>query len=654
MKMRKDIGLKITIIVAVATLVFLVASVGLSYFCLFDSSRNDTMSSRKNMANLMANSIADIIDNQAELIKINASAGVLKEAVEESNAKYKGIDAEAARRDILDIDSRWVKSPDDHPFVQEYLGNKASLFLKSNTKQKSGFFNILAVDRYGALVGASYKPRAFYCGDEDWFKEISSASKARMSFREAIFDEQTGKWSFPMACAIEDDRGEVIGAYKTLIDISVFFKPLEGFGTGKSGKAALIDDRGYLIFYPGIKPFSNKFCEYNELKRLLNTTRGYSAIDTAYMGRGKTIVAFSPIVNPTLLNNGAKLYIVVPESSGELFSPLNSLAAKMVIFSLILAIAVLLLAGGVFKGMFAVPVRELIDGMRHLGEGRLDYRVNIKTGDEMEGLATALNEAAENLGHITTSIKTLDQEKSERKITQRKFEKENSGFLSLMSRVHGLLLDITSGIDKARQEAIKANNESQKRDLELLESRAGNIIKNLEKDIYASKLETGSLEFNMEPKDLRDIIKESIFAFEPKIREKGLDLRLDIPKSSLLIRADKDKIKQVLDILMENSLMATEKGYIAISVTQTKDGVECSISDTGIAIPKESINKVFERFSGFSRIPSQEGSWIDPCFYILKQIIEKHGGMVDIESEPNKITKFTLKLSKAVTPIKTA
>ena len=82
---RKDMGLKITVIVAAATLVFLVVSVGLSYFCLFDSSRNDTMSSRKNMANLMAVSVADVIDSQAELIKISASTDVLREAVEATN-----------------------------------------------------------------------------------------------------------------------------------------------------------------------------------------------------------------------------------------------------------------------------------------------------------------------------------------------------------------------------------------------------------------------------------------------------------------------------------------------------------------------------------------------------------------------------------------
>jgi len=638
---RRDIGLKATIIVAVATLIFLVVSVGLSYFCLFDSSRNDTMSSRVNMADLMARSVSDIIDGQAELVKMSASAGILKSSVEDSNAKYKGMDAEAARRYILDIDSKWLKLAADHPFIQEYLESKASLFLKSNAKQKSGFFNILAADKYGALVGASYKARNFYYGDEDWFKNMFSGSKAGVSFGAAIFDEPSGEWAFPVACTIENDSGEVIGAYKALVDISVFSNPLEGFGVGKSGKAALIDGRGYLIFYPGVKPFSNKFCEYNELKKLLNNTRGYSVIDTVYMGRGKTAVAFSSITNPALLDKSVGLYIVVSESSKELFSPLNKLALKMVIFSVILALIVLIAAWAVFKGLFTGPIRKLIDDMKRLGEGKLDSRVDIKTGDEMEDLGAALNDAAESLSHITTSIKVLDKEKSEYKITQQKFEKENIGFLSLMLQIRGLLLDIDKGVETARHEALKSSNDKQRIEFELLHSRCAGLIKNLERDIYASKLETGSLEFKMEPKDLRDIIKESVLAFEPKVREKGLDLRFDIPKSVLIIRADKDKIKQVFDILIENSLTATEKGYIAVSLTQAKDEVRCSVSDTGAAIPRESINDIFDRCSGFSRTPLQKGSLADPSLYIAKRIIEKHDGKLRVESEPGRQTSFT-------------
>lgn len=491
---RVSIGWKIILIVAVSVAVFLAALVGLSYLCLFESLRNDTMNIRKDMAGLMAISIADTIDSQAVLTKLSV--------------------------------------PED----------------AMQTAQKS---------------------------------------------------------------------------------IAVFSKLLEGHEIGKTSKVGLIDDRGYLIFYPGVKPFSNKFCEYSELKKLLSDARGYSFIDTAYMGKGKTAVAFSPVTSPALLENNTKLYVIVSEDSGELFSPLNRLATKMGIASFILALIVLIATWAIFKGLFVDPVRKLIDGMQRLGDGKFDYRIDVKTGDEFEELAAGLNNASESLSHITTSIKMLDKEKSERKITQQRFEEEHKGFLALMVQVHKVLFDITKGTDSVRQEAV---------------GRAGNIIKNLEKDIYAAKLETGGIEFKLEPKDLRDIIKESVFSFEPKVREKGLDLRLDIPKASLSIRADKDKLRQALDILLQNSLIATEKGYVAISVKQSKNEVECSISDTGMSIPKGSIHNVFERFNGFSRTPSPGGAWADPDLYIAKSIIEKHDGKIRVESEPGNRTIFTFSL----------
>jgi signal transduction histidine kinase len=649
-KHRRSISLKITLIVATAALVFLVVCIGLSYFCLFGSLRNSFVDGHRKMAQLMASSIANLIDRQAELITINASADSLKEALKQSNAKYQGMDTQAVRRYLLDMDNKWLKSSADHPFIEEYLGNKASLVLKSHTKQEAGFFNILLVDKYGGLVGSSYQPHGFYYAGEDWWKETLAEPAGRPSIGNAIFDEPSGIWSFPLATTIKDDKGEVIGAYKALVDISVFSKPLAGFKVGKGGKAALIDGGGYLIFYPEAKPYSHKFCEYNELQKLLKDERGWSVVDTVYMEKGKTTVAFSPVSYPLLLNKGVSLYVVVTENSGELFSPLNNLAAKMVIFSAILALAVLILAGMVFKGVFAGPIRELVNGMRYLGEGRLEYRVDIKTGDEMEELAAAFNEMAESLNHITTSIKVLEQEKAQHKIVQQRLEKASLGFLSLLSQVHGFLFDINKGIETVKQEAIKAQSEKEKRELELLQSQTETLIKNLEKDIYASNLETDKLEFKMELKDLRDIIKESVFVFEPKVREKGLDLRLDIPKSALIVYANRDKIREVFDTLIENSLKATEKGFITISVTEAKDEIECSITDTGTTIPEESLSDVFERFGGFGRVKLPEGAWPDPGFYIAKRIIEKHNGKIRAESIPGDITRFIFTLP--VTPTK--
>jgi Signal transduction histidine kinase len=650
-KHRNYIGLKMTVIIAALALVYLTVSVALSYFFLFDILRNGTMDSRKDMANIMAGSVADIIDSQMKFANISASTGLVKEAVDASNAKYAGMSAEAARQYILDVDGKWTGSADDHPLVQEYLTSQISQSLKYAAETELGFFNILVADKYGALVGASQKEYNFYFGNEEWFKEAISGTKTGYISTETVLDESSGKWVFPIALPVLNDAGEIIGAYKALVDISVLFKPLQDFvGAGKSGNAALIDGRGYLIYYPGTKAFSNKFCDYEELKKLLINEKGYSDIDTAYKGRGKTAVAFSPVMSPALYGRTARLYVVVSESNRELFSPLNKLALSMSVFSIILALLISIAAWAVFRGSFTGPIRELIDGMRRLGEGKLDFRVNIRTGDELEDLGAALNDTAQSLSTITNSVKMLDKEKLECKITQQKYEKENTGFLSLMSEVHGLLLDINKGVEAAKQDAVKSQNDKQKAWLEQLEIRSAGLINSLEKDIYAARIETGSLEFKSESKDFRDIIKESVFAFEPKIRDKGLDLKLDIPRAALPIRADKDKIRQALGTLVGNSLMATEKGYIAISVIQTQDWVECSVSDTGIAIPKELISGIFDRFTGFSRISPQGGTQIDPSLYILRQIIEKHGGRVFAESDPGNVTKFTIRLPKAVTP----
>jgi|GEM_PF-3206161 len=643
---KQGIGLKITVIVAAATLIFLIVSVGLSYFCLFDPLKNEEMNSRKAMASLMSGSITGIIDSQAEFVKVSVSTEALRWAVESSNSKYNGTDAEAAKRSILSVDSEWLKSADDHPSIQEFLGNRASLFLRSTAEQGSGLFNIVVADRYGALVGASYRAPSIYCGNEDWFRGIVSGTNPGILCKEAILDEPSGKWAFPIVSAIINDKGEVIGAYKALMDISALSKPLEGFGVGKGGKAVLVDGRGYLIFYPGIKPFSNKFCEYNELKKLLSVTSGYSVIETAYMGKGKTAVAFSPITSPILSNKGIRLYVIVSESSRELFYPLNRLAFKIAVFSMILALLVLIAAWAVFKSSFTSPVRKLLDDVKRLGEGKLDSRVNIKTGDEMEDLGTALNNAAQNLGHIMSSIKMLDKERAECKITQERFEKESIGLLSLMTQIHRLLLDVDKGVETATQEAVKSKNDKQRMELESLRSRSSGLIKSLEKEIYAVKIETGNLVCDMQPKDFRDIIKESVFAFEPAIREKGLSLKLDIPAGKLNICADAQKIKLIFTILVDDAVRFTNKGVIEIAVKELHDSVECSVSDTGEGIPAELQKRIFDRHQ--MREVSTQGPEAGRSLglFIAKGIIEMHKGKIWVTSDPQTGTKFTFILPK--------
>ena len=85
------------------------------------------------------------------------------------------------------------------------------------------------------------------------------------------------------------------------------------------------------------------------------------------------------------------------------------------------------------------------------------------------------------------------------------------------------------------------------------------------------------------------MVKEAIFVLEPEIREKGLDLKLNMPGNKIMINADETRLKQVFLNIVENAIRFTERGYIEISIKELKDTVECSIADTGIGIKEEDI-----------------------------------------------------------------
>ena len=101
-------------------------------------------------------------------------------------------------------------------------------------------------------------------------------------------------------------------------------------------------------------------------------------------------------------------------------------------------------------------------------------------------------------------------------------------------------------------------------------------------------------ELKREAADIKDMVKKVVFVFEPKIRDKGLILKLELPRDPIMAYADKNRINQVLNTLVENAIRFTDKGSIGISVNDIETGVKITVSDTGAVIPPEHINKAFE------------------------------------------------------------
>lgn len=160
--------------------------------------------------------------------------------------------------------------------------------------------------------------------------------------------------------------------------------------------------------------------------------------------------------------------------------------------------------------------------------------------------------------------------------------------------------------------------------------RLTRIINNL---LDISKIESGKIELKKRIFDLNELIKRAANSFEPKIKERGLEIKLDLPADKTNIFADEDRVFEILVNLLGNSIKFTEKGYIAITVVDREEAVECVVSDTGIGIKSENMEKLFKKFTQFDRIEGGGERGTGLGLSIIKGLVQLHGGKVWIESQ---------------------
>ncbi|HPI93513.1 MAG TPA: ATP-binding protein [Deltaproteobacteria bacterium] len=142
----------------------------------------------------------------------------------------------------------------------------------------------------------------------------------------------------------------------------------------------------------------------------------------------------------------------------------------------------------------------------------------------------------------------------------------------------------------------------------------------------------------VEDMSVKDLIGNVLAAYEPRIRGKGLDLKVESPEFT--IKADPFRLEQLLTNLVDNALKYTEKGWISIHAEHTAQAAVITVSDTGVGIPREHLGRIFERFYVVDKSRSRNMGGTGLGLAIAKHIAALHGGMIEVRSTPYSGTSF--------------
>jgi signal transduction histidine kinase/CheY-like chemotaxis protein/HPt (histidine-containing phosphotransfer) domain-containing protein len=170
-----------------------------------------------------------------------------------------------------------------------------------------------------------------------------------------------------------------------------------------------------------------------------------------------------------------------------------------------------------------------------------------------------------------------------------------------------------------------------------------------------SKIESGKMVLESEPLSPHSTVEEACDIAAPRAREKGVELMVDVPEIAAngqaavpaAIAGDVTRLRQVLINLINNAIKFTEKGEVSVSVRQldgyVKPGfvtVEFRVTDTGIGIPPERLEALFQAFTQVDSSITRKYGGTGLGLAICKRLVELMGGQIGVESVPGKGSTF--------------
>ena len=174
---------------------------------------------------------------------------------------------------------------------------------------------------------------------------------------------------------------------------------------------------------------------------------------------------------------------------------------------------------------------------------------------------------------------------------------------------------------------------------------AGEHLLDLINDILdLAKIESGRVEMYLEDVVIEDLVKSVLSTAVGLIKGKPIKLEHDMPEDLPLVRIDRGRIRQVLLNLVSNAAKFTEDGTITVKATTDNGWVKMSVSDTGIGIAPEDIEKVFTAFVQVDGELTRQVGGTGLGLPISQQFVEMHGGKMWLESEVGKGSTFIFTL----------
>lgn len=340
--------------------------------------------------------------------------------------------------------------------------------------------------------------------------------------------------------------------------------------------------------------------------------------------------------------------------------------------STVVVIGIGVLFSEIFIWSLILPVKGMIRTAQEIAQGNMKRRVHVRHQDEIGELATIFNQMAQSLAErdedLRKQYRKLElshqdlsrvaaelaeyKEALERKVKERTEELAQKNlllrgameraqgsdllktqFLANMSHELRTPLNAIIGFAQVLSEGMDGEvNETQKKDLEAIYQSGMHLLSIINDILDISKIEAGRMQLDLAEFDIGDVVLDVLSTAKPLVKEKDVVLRVELPKETPRVYADRIRIRQVILNLISNAAKFTAKGHILVRVTANSKEVEVHVADTGMGIRESDIPKLFNEFRQLDSSTTRNRGGAGLGLALAKRFVELHGGRIWVES----------------------
>jgi signal transduction histidine kinase len=419
------------------------------------------------------------------------------------------------------------------------------------------------------------------------------------------------------------------------VNLKFILEVIQRIQISREGRSYVVDRTGHLVADPDIGLVLRKtdLSKLSQVKAALaGEAEDRAAIVADDLGGRRVLSAHAPISSL-----GWQVFVEQPVS--EVYATLNAAILRTVAL-IVLGLLLSALAASWLARSMVRPIRTLQEGAHRIGEGELDQKIEVRTGDELEALAEQFNRMTEQLRESYADL--------ERKVDERTRElaianQHKSDFLANMSHELRTPLNAIIGFSEALNERLFGElNEKQADYLRDIHSSGKHLLSLINDILDLSKIEAGRMELELSDFDLPAALQNAITLVRERAQRHSISVSLDVARGIGTIRADERKLKQILLNLLSNAVKFTpDGGRIDVVAVANAEQVQISVLDTGVGIAPEFQSAVFDEFRQVGRDYSANNEGTGLGLALTKRFVELHGGQIRLQSEPGKGSVFS-------------